>query len=242
MAQVRLYDLHLPDQPRGIWSPNACKTRYALNIKGIPYESEFLTFDEVRTEIPKVTKTDKPPTVPVIVDLAHDNKTVQDSWEIAQYLEKVYPDSPSLFDSNEGVHLFFHNYCNTHLLRPLFQLVVLDAYRRSGPESTQKWYRENREELLGQTLEQFAGNPDDHLAALPKLLEPCTTVLLSYPFLTGEKVGWADVVLASYLTMVAALKPELFKSHILSGYTNSDSLRNWWKRMEIYRGEAPPNA
>ncbi|KAG0164510.1 hypothetical protein DFQ28_010217, partial [Apophysomyces sp. BC1034] len=164
------------------------------------------------------------------------------SWEIAQYLEKVYPDSPSLFHGNEGVHLFFHNYCHTHLLRPLFQLVVLDVHRRSGPESTQKWFRENREARFGVTLEQFAGNPDDHLAALPKLLEPCTTILVSYPFLTGEKVGWADVVLASFLTMVAAIKPELFKSHILNGYTNSDSLRNWWQRMEIYMGEAPPNA
>ncbi|KAG0165924.1 hypothetical protein DFQ28_008138 [Apophysomyces sp. BC1034] len=242
MAQVRLYDLHFPDDPRGVWSPNTCKTRYALNVKGIPYESEFLTLYEVPTEIPKITKTGERPTVPVIVDLAHDNKPVQESWEIAKYLEKAYPDSSSLFHGNEGAHLFFHSYCNTQILPPLFQLVVLDVLRRSGPESYQKFFRAHHEARVGLTLEQFAGNPDDILKKFPKLLEPCITVLLSYPFLTGEKVGWADVTLAATLTVLDAIKPELFKSHILSGYTNSDSLRNWWQRMEIYRGEAPPNA
>ncbi|KAG0161750.1 hypothetical protein DFQ28_005117, partial [Apophysomyces sp. BC1034] len=53
MAQVRLYDLKFPDEPRGVWSPNTCKTRYALNVKGIRYESEFVTFEEVHTVIPK---------------------------------------------------------------------------------------------------------------------------------------------------------------------------------------------
>jgi hypothetical protein len=32
MAQIRLYDLELII-PEKIWSPNTCKTRYALNIK-----------------------------------------------------------------------------------------------------------------------------------------------------------------------------------------------------------------
>lgn len=32
MAQVRLYDLHL-DIPHQKWSPNTCKTRFALNLK-----------------------------------------------------------------------------------------------------------------------------------------------------------------------------------------------------------------
>ncbi|KAF7728516.1 hypothetical protein EC973_005920 [Apophysomyces ossiformis] len=240
MAQVRFYDLQFPESPSMVWSPNTCKTRYALNVKGIPYETVFVSFDGVHSEIPKLTKSDKRPTVPIIIDLAHDNKTVQDSWDIAHYLEKAYPNTPSLFDGHEGVHLFFHNYCTNQLLPPLFKLVVLDVHKRSGSESTQKWFRENREQRFGMTLEEFAGNPEDIIKVLPGLLKPFTDVLSSYPFLTGNKVGWADVMLASALTMVAAIKPEIFESYILTGYEHSSTLRNWWQRMKPYMGDAPP--
>ena len=40
--------------------------------------------------------------VPVIVDKNHDGKCVNDSWEIAKYLEKTYPDQPSLFKGTSG--------------------------------------------------------------------------------------------------------------------------------------------
>lgn len=40
--------------------------------------------------------------VPVIVDENQDGKWVNDSWEIAKYLEKTYPDQPSLFKGTSG--------------------------------------------------------------------------------------------------------------------------------------------
>ncbi|KAF7722452.1 hypothetical protein EC973_003117 [Apophysomyces ossiformis] len=239
MAQVRFYDLHFPDELNKVWSPNTCKTRYALNVKGIPYETVFVTFEDIHKEIPKITKSDVSPTVPVIVDLAHDNKAVQDSWDIALYLEKAYPETPSLFDGHEGVHLFFHNYCSNHLLPTLFKLAVLPVHQRCGPEHVRNGFRRYREQLWGQTLEEFAGNPADHIKALPDLLKPFTNVLSSYPFLTGNKVGWADVLLASSLTMTAVITPDVFGSHVLNGYEGSDALRNWWQRMETYMGDKP---
>lgn len=36
MAKVRFYDLEL-DVPELVWSPNTCKTRYALNVKACVY-------------------------------------------------------------------------------------------------------------------------------------------------------------------------------------------------------------
>lgn len=41
--------------------------------------------------------------VPVIVDDNQGGKWVNDSWEIAKYLEKTYPDQPSLFKGTSGM-------------------------------------------------------------------------------------------------------------------------------------------
>ena len=38
----------------------------------------------------------------MIVDQNKDGKWVNDSWEIAKYLEKTYPDQPSLFKGTSG--------------------------------------------------------------------------------------------------------------------------------------------
>ena len=40
--------------------------------------------------------------VPVIIDENQGGKCVNDSWEIAKYLEKTYPDQPSLFKGASG--------------------------------------------------------------------------------------------------------------------------------------------
>lgn len=64
------------------------------------YYSSYFQFDKQNS------KSDKKPTVPVIEDLANINKAIQDSWGIALYLEEVYPDTPSLFHGNVGVHKF----------------------------------------------------------------------------------------------------------------------------------------
>ena len=52
----------------------------------------------------------------MIVDGDHAQN---ESWDIAVYLEKTYPDAPSLFGgkSNEAVIRFIDNYANATLMR-----------------------------------------------------------------------------------------------------------------------------
>lgn len=50
--------------------------------------------------------------------------------------------------------------------------------------------------------------------------------------------GWADVALLSHLTFLAALKPEIFKDHVLS----DETVRTYWNRTEYIRNGVPsPN-
>ena len=51
--------------------------------------------------------------VPVIVDENQGGKSVNDSWEIAKYLEKTYPDQPSLFKGTSGtLYTRFDDVCS----------------------------------------------------------------------------------------------------------------------------------
>ncbi|KAI8150169.1 hypothetical protein BJV82DRAFT_586109 [Fennellomyces sp. T-0311] len=185
MAHIILYDIRLPGDPELIWSPNTSKTRYALNYKGIPYKVIWLTYPEVRSEIPKITKSDRAPTVPVIVDLLHGDKVIQDSWKIAKYLEEAYPNTPSLFNSNAGVHLFFHNYLTDNLLWVIVRLTVLSLMDKTDEDKD--YFRRTREDFLGMTLEEYAGDEEGNGKQMTAYLEPIGKVFKVYPYISGTQ-------------------------------------------------------
>ncbi|OBZ86042.1 Beta-etherase [Choanephora cucurbitarum] len=241
VATIQLYDLELLGLPKTVFSCNTLKTRIALNLKGLPFETKWLDFATVKEVIPTLTKQNpelKRPTVPVIVDsISGQDKVIQDSYDIAVYLEKQYPNTPSLFHNNPGVHRFFQQYCESVLLLPLFKLVMFIIHKQCGPDVLQDWWREDRERMFGCSLDVFAGNRDDNILAVKNALLPIIKVLKEFPFMTGEQVGWADVVLAADFKMMAALDPVTFESVFLSGFeTPADDvlIQNWWKRMSVY--------
>ncbi|KAI8086545.1 uncharacterized protein BX664DRAFT_336120 [Halteromyces radiatus] len=239
MAPIAFYDLVL-DTPNEIWSPNTLKARIALNIKGLDYETKWLDFFGIHSEIPDVTNNGKRPTVPVIVDPQHDDKAVQDSWEIVKYLDKTYPDTPPLIvGNNEALQFFFYNYCNTNILFPVFKLCVLTIQKRCPTTAIQEWFRKDREAFFKMTLETFAGDEQVQIDAIKSGLAFIHTTLKSYPYLSGEKVGFADVVLASCFKMLSALRSDLFEATFLNAYPDT-VLRDWWNQMEKYTKDAPP--
>ncbi|KAI2628190.1 hypothetical protein GGS21DRAFT_540585 [Xylaria nigripes] len=100
------------------YAPNPWKVRYALNFKRANFFTEWV-------ELPNVTSTRKSLglgpvrffsngepfyTLPVIKD-GSTNAVVGDSFDIAVYLDKKYPDGPSLFRHSIGVYAAF----NTHV-------------------------------------------------------------------------------------------------------------------------------
>ncbi|KAJ7615039.1 hypothetical protein DFH06DRAFT_128280 [Mycena polygramma] len=96
--------------PVRTYAPNPSKARYALNIKRVPFTTSWV-------ELPDITKTRKslgvPPcrkfadgqdfyTLPILRDPNTDT-CIGDSFDIAVYLEKTYPDSgESLFPSDSS--------------------------------------------------------------------------------------------------------------------------------------------
>jgi hypothetical protein len=66
-------------------------------------------------------------------------------------------------------------------------MVVLHVAQNCGNEQVQHWFRKNREERFGSTLEQFAGDNNQIIPAVKQALIPIHNVLKDYPYLTGDK-------------------------------------------------------
>ncbi|KAG0746832.1 hypothetical protein G6F57_002354 [Rhizopus arrhizus] len=231
MAEITYFDLEIDAIKKNVCSPNTAKTRFALNLKDIPYNTEWVTFGTLQDTVKSYTKTDKWQTVPTIVDKRND-KVVQDSWEIIKYLEEVYPDHPSVFNGNQGVHKFFHDYCDQNVMVPVFKMCLISLCNSCG--EFKDYFRTDREITFKMTLEELAGQPEDHVPALKEGLLPIHQLLQAYPYITGDQAGWADIVLASHLNFMYRFRPDLFESSVL-GLFDDDVLANWWKRTEHFR-------
>src|SRR5712664_3839731 len=147
---ITLYDLAGADAERR-FSPFCWRTKMALAHKDL----------DVVSVPSRSTEKDKLPQpnagrVPVIVDGA---RVVHDSTAIADYLDERYPDRPALFgdETARGLARFVQNWTETVLQPGLIRLVLLDIYRHIGPED-QAYFRPDREQRFGTTLEDFVGD------------------------------------------------------------------------------------
>lgn len=90
---IVFYDLCGGERERR-FSPYCWRVKMALAHKGLEVDNVPVFF----TEIPLILDGEHK-RVPVIVDGRH---TIEDSWNIALYLEEVYGDKPSLFGGEGG--------------------------------------------------------------------------------------------------------------------------------------------
>lgn len=89
---ILLHELVGQDDRR--FSPYCWRTRMALAHKGLEYETSPVSFSDISGLCGGAHKT-----VPIIED---GDTIVCDSFDIALYLERTYPDKPSLFGGPAG--------------------------------------------------------------------------------------------------------------------------------------------
>ncbi|MBC8259998.1 MAG: glutathione S-transferase family protein [SAR324 cluster bacterium] len=180
---IKLYDLAGADENRR-FSPYCWRAKMALAHKGL--EAVCLPWHFTQKEIISFSGQER---VPVLVD---GDNTVSDSWEIAKYLEKEYPDTPSL--KLEAGEVLFTKYWVETILHPdMLQLLIMDIYNNLVPED-QRYFRESREKLFGKTLEEVAQNREERLPRFQKLLTPLRITLKKQDFVAGETPGFSDYI------------------------------------------------
>jgi glutathione S-transferase len=196
---ITLYDL-AGAEPDRRFSPYCWRTKMALKHKGL----EFNTVPWRFTEKEKIAFAGSS-TVPVIVD---GGTAVADSWKIALYLEEAYPSRPALFEGAQSLALseFFANWAFRTVHPAMLKVIVMDVYSRLH-EGDRRYFRETREKRFGTTLEDFAGDPNQSLAALRGTLDPVRPLLVQRPFIGGHGPGYCDYVLFGVFQWARAVSP-----------------------------------
>jgi glutathione S-transferase len=187
---IVLYDLAGAD-PSVRFSPYCWRTRLALAYKGLPVQTVPWRF----TDKDAIAFSGQG-RVPVIRD---GDKTVFDSWTIAEYLEDAYP-TPSLFGGPGGrAHAQFINaWADSVLVGGIARFIMRDLLDIIDPKD-RDYFRSSREKRFGATLEEVQAGREDRLGAFRDSLLPMRLVLRRQPWFSGAAPGYADFILAGTL-------------------------------------------
>lgn len=218
-----LYALCGSDRSRH-FSPHAWKTVLSLKHKGLDFETAPVAFTQIPVIENAATKT-----VPLLKDGTH---LVNDSFDIALYLEHAYPDAPSLFGGKGGEAMarFVESWSQTTLHTTLMRIILLDIHDRLDPVD-QAYFRTSREARLGTTLEAFVeANGQAELNSLAGKLEPLRTTLKRQPFLGGETPLFADYIVFGGLQWARITSPKTLLS-------DGDPVKDWFERcLDLHDG------
>ena len=181
-----LYEL-VGQDPERPFSPHCWKAVMALEHKGLAYHTVPTAFTAIPGIEGGIHKT-----VPVLRD---GETIVSDSFTIAQYLERRYPDRPSLFGGagGEAMARFVERWSQTIVHTQMTTLIVKDIHDILGSED-QTYFRSSREARLGKPLEELLAGRDDRLAGFRASLEPLRSMLAYQPFIGGETPLFADYI------------------------------------------------
>ncbi|WAS95625.1 glutathione S-transferase N-terminal domain-containing protein [Nannocystis punicea] len=217
-----LHDLACLDDRR--ISPYCWRSKFALAHKGLEFEARPQGF----LDIPRLYGGGHR-TVPILDD---DGHVVPDSWAIADYLDARYPDRPRLFEgpAERALCRFTEAWLFGAFVSELFPMVALDIHDHARPED-RAYFRENREQRLGRSLEAATEGREERLPDLRSRLQPLriTFAVQGQPFLSGEQAGYADYIAAGVLFWVASVTT-------LPLLERDDPVVEWFERMRDLHG------
>jgi glutathione S-transferase len=178
-----------------------------LNFKKLPYETVWVEYPDIEKICKEIgaeatrTHSDGRPlyTLPAILD-PNTNTAVSDSYRIAEYLEKTYPDSPKLFPKgSEGMQAAFYELF-TKTVHAGFPRLVLNAVRDVLNPTSQAHFRASVEELFGDKMEEFNEGAEEQWEGFKAAF---SKVAVWYDknggnFIQGDGLTYADMNVAAF--------------------------------------------
>ncbi|MEW6706181.1 MAG: glutathione S-transferase family protein [Pseudomonadota bacterium] len=217
-----LYSLCAADGRRH-YSPHVWKIILALKHKGLDFELKPVSFKGIRQ-----IEGGAYDSVPVLND---DGHVEGDSFEIAVYLERRYPQAPSLFGGEGGIAMarFVESFVQTVIHPPASIIAVMDMHAMMSAED-QAHFRAAREKRFGKTIEELHAGRDTELALFPGLLRPVRAVLDKQPWLGGQSPLFADYILfGAFQWMRVCMHRSLL--------SDDDPVKAWFERcLDLHGG------
>ncbi|KAF8625608.1 hypothetical protein AX17_006794 [Amanita inopinata Kibby_2008] len=197
-------------------SPNTWKTRLVLNYKGLPYKTEWVELPDIEAKCkelgvgPTDIMSDKPLyTLPAIYD-PNTQTAIADSYHIARYLDKTYPNTPRVIP--EGTEVFqifplFPHVMGSNLA--FWSFTVPATYAVLNPQSLE-YFRRTREAMFGKEIEDMELKGAEAEAAWKQLKDGYDAMdkmwqLSKGPHMMGETLSYMDLVIASWSFWLRAI-------------------------------------
>ncbi|MCR9085573.1 MAG: glutathione S-transferase N-terminal domain-containing protein [Rhodobacteraceae bacterium] len=197
-------------------SPYCWRTRMALAHKGLSFEAvPWRAVEKAR-----ITRSGGG-TVPVLVE---GDLWLGESWDISEYLEATYPESPFFDGPGDKAKARFLDHWITLTVHPvIFRAVALDQFPMLARED-QAYYLERTKRKFGQSLAEFCGDPDAAIAELKPLLQPLQSTLAEVDYLGGASPGYGDYIVFGALQWARVASPRRL-------YSADSALARWFENL-----------
>ncbi|KAG7094515.1 hypothetical protein E1B28_005346 [Marasmius oreades] len=210
---ITLYDMGPSSFPESMGgSPHVRKVIFTLNYKSLPFKITTLHFDSIEPTAkslnapPTTTKPDGSPkyTVPFIHD-TRTGKSISDSFLIAEYLDKTYPDTPAVVPKGTGtLQLVFTDVVQRKMM--CLMPVLMPKYEEWCSEEL----IESRRKVYGEVLKPPKISEEEERAVWESGRKTFGELAAAYVHsgnsvfvMGGDRPVFADFVVAS---MVVAIK------------------------------------
>jgi glutathione S-transferase len=232
--------------------------RILLSCKGIPYETVWLNYEDIERVSKEVgaeptgKKRDGRPhyTVPFItVSDGSSEKPVpiSDSWKIALYIERTFPEPTMIPKGTEALHAVLSQYCTEKLLVTVMPACVTSFISHLvSPD----FFVRTRPDILGVTVDEVTAKGEDiertwkkfeaELDNLAALLDANVTEGASASdadkqktLVMGDRRSYADIHVLVILQMIARYCPDVWKR------IKSRNGGRWERLMAFYAEHMP---
>jgi glutathione S-transferase len=163
--------------------------------------------------------------------LKHDDHVVTDSWAIACYLERAFPEAPSLFGGPTGESLthFFNLWADRELVPAIVPYLMRDVLD-CVTEADARHLRGQIEGFFKKSLEELAGERGRALEQFRRRLQPVRKTLEQRRFLGGDAPAYADHILFGVLQWARVVS----SATVLEP---NDVVAAWFERvLDLYGG------
>ncbi|KAG6843755.1 hypothetical protein H0H87_000833 [Tephrocybe sp. NHM501043] len=237
---IQFYDIS-SKLPGKSWSANTWRIRYALAIKGLPFETTWVDYQDIEHVFKdKGFLPTSEGTIQYTLPAIHDpntSKSIADSVLIADYLDSTYPDTPKLFPEGSKAQQVAFIDALPGKLSSLLQFTVAGSHAVLNHPQATVYYRRTREAMFGgSSLEDIypkGNNAKVEWEKVKAAFEGVHTLWLegkgksNGPYFTGSQPAFVDIALAA---LVQYLKRVLGPQHELYNDIMSWS-DGWWGKL-----------